>query len=65
MLRAVGPLGETVIELHPRDEESAFATTKRFSIRYVNNMNSDARILRAVHRALARWEARIDEDEEG
>jgi cyclic pyranopterin phosphate synthase len=65
VLRAVGPLGETVIELHPRDEESAFATTRRFSIRYVNNMNSDARILRAVHRALARWEARIDEDEEG
>lgn len=63
VLCAHGPRGETIIELHPRDAQPAVATTRRFSIRYVNNTSADARIVRAVHRAIARWEARIDHDE--
>ena len=63
VVRAIGPKGETVTELHPRDGKEAFATTRRFSIRYVKNESADLRIVSAVQRAILRWEARVDDED--
>ncbi|UJR84363.1 radical SAM protein [Sandaracinus amylolyticus] len=65
VLRAFGPGGELCVELHPRDGAPAFAHTKRFSVRYVRDAASpDARVLRAITRAIERWEERVDQDDE-
>lgn len=66
VLRAYGPAGETVIEVRARgeDDRSAYAMTGRFAIRYLRgDVAPDERILRAVTRAIERWEARCEHDE--
>jgi len=61
VLDCFGPLGDLEVLLEPRDEHPAYATTDRFSVRYLkpDSGRVDERVLGAVVRALARNESRL------
>lgn len=64
VVRAIGPHGEQRIELRPRDEAPAFARTRRFSVRYPSADALDERVVRAIVRAIERWEERCEREDD-